>query len=376
MKANAPDAAPLEPLVNSIVTTTKQMPGDYDIEYASPWAGAAFQPYILVCPKKKTADGNAVLGQSCHSWHRLSLKLVSISRELTSNARTKTLKAMTCLLDHFSLQTHGFVVYSRTTATLKQEELPKGVDSGFKYTGVCINTSLYLPWLLGQCRAQGVILKRGAVSHIDDLKTMHHSGKPADVLVNASGLLARDLGGVLDKSVVPIRGQTVLVRNEAGPLYNISGTDDGDAEISYLMMRASGGGTVLGGTYDKGNWSQEPDMNIAKRIIKRCVALSPQLANEKGVEGVEIIGHGVGLRPWRKDGIRLETDFDFSTKETLVVHNYGHAGWGYQGSYGCAEYVVELVEGFQKDRNVVDEAKLWRFLHLLSSAIVERSTIP
>jgi D-amino-acid oxidase len=29
---------------------------------------------------------------------------------------------------------------------------------------------------------------------------------------------------------------------------------------------------------------------------------------------------------------------------TWVVHNYGHAGWGYQGSYGCAERVVELVD--------------------------------
>lgn len=24
------------------------MPGDYDIEYASPWAGANYQPYVLL----------------------------------------------------------------------------------------------------------------------------------------------------------------------------------------------------------------------------------------------------------------------------------------------------------------------------------------
>ncbi|KAE9570800.1 D-amino-acid oxidase [Colletotrichum fructicola] len=339
---------------NSVTIVAKHMPGDYDIEYASPWAGATFQPM------SEEEDSR----WERRTWPELSRLASSVPEAGIHFQRTHIYRRnkdfegedvpFGPLFSPNSWLRNLFSDYR----DLKYEELPNGVDSGFEYTGVCINTSLYLPWLVGQCRAQNVVLKRGAVSHIDDLKTMHHSGKPADVLVNASGLQARDLGGVMDRSLVPIRGQIVLVQNEAGPLYNISGTDDGDAEISHLMMRASGGGTVLGGTYDKGNWSPEPDMNIAKRIIKRCVALSPQLANGKGVEGVEIIRHGVGLRPWRKGGVRLETDFNLSTKETLVVHNYGHAGWGYQGSYGCAEYVVELVEGFQKDRNVVDKAKL------------------
>lgn len=29
---------------NKIVVAAKHMPGDYDIEYASPWAGANFMP--------------------------------------------------------------------------------------------------------------------------------------------------------------------------------------------------------------------------------------------------------------------------------------------------------------------------------------------
>ena len=33
------------PMYN-IVVAAKHMPGDYDIEYASPWAGANYMPYV------------------------------------------------------------------------------------------------------------------------------------------------------------------------------------------------------------------------------------------------------------------------------------------------------------------------------------------
>ncbi|CRK19305.1 hypothetical protein BN1723_017774, partial [Verticillium longisporum] len=162
---------------------------------------------------------------------------------------------------------------------------------------------------------------------------MHHSGKPADCIVNASGLLACRLGGVEDATVIPARGQIVLVRNEATPMSTISGTEDVATDVSYLMQRASGGGTILGGTYEKGNWEANPDPNTAIRIMKRCVELNPTLTNGKGIEALDIVRHGVGLRPTRKDGVRLETDTSIFEDGTPVVHNYGHAGWGYQGSY-------------------------------------------
>jgi hypothetical protein len=35
-----------------IVVAAKHMPGDYDIEYASPWAGANYMPYVPLAPYK------------------------------------------------------------------------------------------------------------------------------------------------------------------------------------------------------------------------------------------------------------------------------------------------------------------------------------
>ena len=159
--------------------------------------------------------------------------------------------------------------------------------------------------------------------------------------------MASTLGGVEDKTVVPARGQIVIVRNDSGRMYDISGTDDGPDEACYMMTRAAGGGTILGGSYQKGSWESQPDPNLATRIMKRAVELCPALTGGKGIEHLDVIRHGVGLRPVREGGTRIE-------KERLggvwVVHNYGAGGAGYQSSYGCAKAAVSLVEEVSKEK--------------------------
>jgi D-amino-acid oxidase len=207
---------------------------------------------------------------------------------------------------------------------LAKEKLPPGYSSGATCTSVCINTPMYLSYLVGRCISNGVILKRAVLSHISDAASLHSSGPDtkADIIINCTGLLASKLGGVMDKSVFPIRGQTVVVRNDPGVMMCSSSTDDGPDEMCYIMTRAAGGGTI--------------------RIMKRAVELCPQLVeNGQGIEGLSVIRHGVGLRPGREGGVRIEKE---RVEGYWVVHNYGHAGWGYQGSYGCSERVLELVD--------------------------------
>ncbi len=210
---------------------------------------------------------------------------------------------------------------------------------------MCINTAIYLPYLVSQLLKNGVVVRRHVLTHIAAAKELHHSGEKADLVVNCTGLLASKLGGVMDKTVIPARGQIVVVRNVAPAMYTVSGTDDDKEDVSYIMTRAAGGGTVLGGTYQKGNWESQPDPNTAIKIMKRAVELCPELTDGKGVEGLSIIGHRVGLRPFREGGVRIEKEKVVDgAKGIWVVHNYGHGGWGYQGSYGCSERVVELVD--------------------------------
>lgn len=160
-------------------------------------------------------------------------------------------------------------------------------------------------------------------------------------MVNCTGLMASKLGGVEDKSVVPARGQIVVVRNDAGKMLNMSGTDDGDDQACYMMTRAAGGGTILGGSYQKGNWESQVDPNLATRIMKRAVQQCPELTGGRGIEHLDIVSHGVGLRPVREGGTRIEKE---RLRGVWIVHNYGAGGAGYQSSYGCAQAVVNLVE--------------------------------
>lgn len=205
---------------------------------------------------------------------------------------------------------------------IPKSQLKVGTDSGIAFTSVCINTAIYLPWLVSQCLKNGVVFKRRVFEHITDAgkADVHYCGTAADLVVNCTGLAASKLGGVEDHTVVPARGQIVVVRNEAPAMFAVSGTDDSSDEACYIMTRAAGGGTILGGCYQKGSWESQPDPSLAIRIMKRCVDLCPELTGGKGIEHLDIIRHGVGLRPVREDGTRIEFE---EIGGISVVHNYG-----------------------------------------------------
>ncbi|QSS58638.1 D-amino acid oxidase [Histoplasma capsulatum] len=238
-----------------------------------------------------------------------------------------------------------FLIFS-SFYVLPREELGPGVDAAISFTSVCINTGIYLPWLVSQCLKNSVVFKRAVFKHIADAASAHHSGTKADVVVNCTGLSSRKLGGVEDLKLLPARGQIVVVRNDPGIMTSISGSDDGDDEVCYIMNRAAGGGTILGGTYQKNNWESQPDPSTAVRIMKRCVDLCPNLVGkdangkQRGIEGLDIIRHGVGLRPLREGGVRMETE---TIGNVIIVHNYGHGGFGYQASWGCSAAAAKMV---------------------------------
>lgn len=225
------------------------------------------------------------------------------------------------------------------------------MSDGIGFTSVCINTALYLPWLASQCLKMDVKIRRGIVSHISEAADLHFSGQRADIVINCTGLSSLRLGGVEDETMFPSRGQIVLVRNDPKLISMVSSTDDGPSESTYIMTRAAGGGAVLGGSTHRHNWESQPDPNVAVRIMQRAIKLSPDLVPEgKGIEALSIVRHGVGLRPMRSNGIRLEKDIisDSNGQKVTVVHNYGHGGAGYQTSYACADIVGKLVkEGLQ-----------------------------
>ncbi|KAJ3186133.1 hypothetical protein HK101_009724 [Irineochytrium annulatum] len=191
----------------------------------------------------------------------------------------------------------------------------------------------------------------------------------ADIVVNCTGYGALTLGGVEDARVYPTRGQTMLVRapqvnrmistSLSSGSYRPKGSTEDDGSVTYVIPRDDGI-VVLGGTYQSNYGGLEVSEKSAEGILKRCIAVCPELV----VDGKppELVAHSVGLRPSREGGVRLEAQYEKtkSGREVLLVHNYGHGGFGYQSSWGCAVSVVDLV---RKMKGMpVDEGVLDRFL--------------
>ena len=86
---------------------------------------------------------------------------------------------------------------------LGADELPAGFASGWQYTAPVVTMPVYLEYLLARYAAAGGSIEIEPVSSL--------SAVDAPVVVNCTGVGARKLAG--DPSVVPVRGQVVVVRN-------------------------------------------------------------------------------------------------------------------------------------------------------------------
>ena len=145
---------------------------------------------------------------------------------------------------------------------LAADELPAPYFSGCEFTSVCINTATYLQWLLGQCLKNGVVVKRGILSHLTEARKLSHTGEDANFVINCTGLGSLKLGGVEDETMAPARGQIVVVRNECTPMFTTSGTDDGSTEVSYLMSEYQSLSKIP--CFVSGSWSTLADSISAR----------------------------------------------------------------------------------------------------------------
>ena len=186
------------------------------------------------------------------------------------------------------------------------------------FTAPLVEMDTYLAWLLQRVLDAGARFVRRRPARLAEALA------EADVVVNATGLAAGRLCG--DPAVFGVRGHVLIVDN---PGLDVSLRDEDNPEgITYVHPRSED--VVLGGTFDPSRPGTEPDPEDAAAILRRCVALVPQLA------GVRVRGERIGLRPARHGGPRVAA-------EGRIVHAYGHGGAGMTLSWGCAAEVAALV---------------------------------
>jgi D-amino-acid oxidase len=201
-------------------------------------------------------------------------------------------------------------------------ELPAGFASGWSYTAPAVSMPVYLEYLLARYARLGGGVEYATVPSLASVD--------APVVVNCTGIGARAL--VPDDSVVPVRGQIVVVENPGISEFYI---DHGaDATPEYVYAFPHGDVVILGGTAEEGAFDWAPRPEVSARIMRDCAAAFPAL------RGARVITERVGLRPCRPE-VRLEAEALPGGR--VLWHNYGHGGAGVTLSWGCARELTEAV---------------------------------
>jgi D-amino-acid oxidase len=192
--------------------------------------------------------------------------------------------------------------------------------SGFSLRVPLMDTTIYLDYLAKRFVAAG-----GSIAANTHLTKLEEVDQQFGLVINCAGIGARKL--VRDADLEPHRGQVAIVPRIKHLPYAVVCDD---APLMYAIPRTND--CVFGGTNDL---SDDPivDSATTARIVAGC-------SRELKIEKPNVLVERVGLRPFRKSGVRLERDH-LSDGRT-VVHNYGHGGSGFTLSWGCAEEVFEL----------------------------------
>ncbi|ETN39731.1 uncharacterized protein HMPREF1541_05957 [Cyphellophora europaea CBS 101466] len=303
----------------------------YTPDYASPWAGAHYRPIPATTPQlaseRTLALSTATTMQRLASTHHPSTTGLALLPAIEYLERPGPGELALRTGDTYASPTDNFRI-------LATSELPPDVQWGCAYDTYCVNTPLYLRWLLRECQKRGArVLRHRLPNAKAAFGAAEKLGFPgARTVVNCSG---RNFDG--DAKVGIIRGQTVLVRREFDKTVT---RQCGDGSWSFLIPRPGGGGTIVGGTKEVGDWEGEVRVETRERLLRRARECFPEFAHGLGAE--EVVRDVVGRRPWREGGLRIESE-DVGGGKT-VVHGYGAGGRGFELSWGVAEHVVGLVE--------------------------------
>lgn len=234
-----------------------------------------------------------------------------------------------------------------------------GSLSGEEYSTLTIDTPKYLAYLSNRFRRNGGTFIKARVHHVRDIieggyglytPDLVDRPHPSAVIVCA-GLGARSLGGVEDQAMYPVRGQTLVIRApwvKFGRSMELAGTSP-----TYIIPRRNGD-IVVGGTMHANDYYPVPRPEISEDILRRGFELAPELAppgtENPTIESVRplIRYEGCGLRPARKGGIRFEVEWvteiaGRGDEKVPLVHQYGHASYGYQSSCGSSTIALELL---------------------------------
>jgi D-amino-acid oxidase len=198
----------------------------------------------------------------------------------------------------------------------KYREFP----DGFAITVPLTDTTIYLDYL-----ANRFVVAGGLITANTHLAKLEDVNSKFDLVINCAGIGARELAH--DADLEPHRGQVAIVPTIKGFPYAVVCDD---APLMYAIPRRDD--CVFGGTNELSD-DLAADSTTTARIVAEC-------SRALKIEKPNVLAERVGLRPFRKSGVRLECAHLDDGRS--VIHNYGHGGSGFTLSWGCAREVLDL----------------------------------
>jgi D-amino-acid oxidase len=188
-------------------------------------------------------------------------------------------------------------------------------SGGYALTVPLIDTTIYLDYMANRFHNAGGMIESTHVSKMQKIP------RDFDLIINCGGVGAREL--VRDPDLEPHRGQVAIV-----PKLDLArAIVCDDAPLMYAIPRLRD--CVFGGTNSISD-NREASSGDTAAIVSEC-------SRVLGIEPPPVIAVKVGLRPFRKSGVRLEPERLRDGR--TVIHNYGHGGAGFTLSWACADEV-------------------------------------
>jgi D-amino-acid oxidase len=240
-------------------------------------------------------------------------------------------------------------VHTPVLITENQINTEIGLLDAYSHLAPLIDMDVYMGWLLKEVQqADGQVLTRKISGNLKDEEEKLKKDFDVDVIVNCAGLGAIEL---TNEDMYPLRGAWIRVFNDGKTIPRItkghwlSHEKSCDEDMIYIVPKGDNI-LLLGGLVEPDKW----DLNInlenydpVRDMLRRCVEFMPALKDAQ-IDSNEPVR--VGLRPFRKQNVRLEREQD-----TSIIHNYGHGGAGVTLSWGCAMDVVEIANELVRDKN-------------------------
>lgn len=289
-------------------------------ETLSSVAGGIFRPHISPCDGQPIAKIQDWINSSWNHFKKLASSPQESKKSgvrFVSGHMLSSQSLEDCLNPLMNGLTHDM-------ASLTKEQLSNAFPSKFCHgsfhTTIVTDPRCYMRWMLNKIlRRTNLVMRKVIDLEKDDAL------EDFDVIVNCTGMSSKTL--VKDKSLIPIRGQTIRVYAPwiSQFLY---------ADSAYIIP-AAGGYVTLGGIKQFSNDKTSLDEDDRKWIWSKCLEVCPSLKD------ATVVSEHVGLRPYRS-AIRVEDEV--LSNGRCLVHNYGHGGNGIALSFGTAQEAARLVQ--------------------------------